>query len=126
MPTILKFAYKNNNNSNTNLTLINNDTQIEVMPTNIDMNMYMVCNTTKGYSLIGWTSDKNLDFKNVSYKLELFGRPYEVLHSCGTHKDYSLQKYSTTVCDHFYTPDFAIKHVKNRFYKPNAEKLLAR
>jgi len=126
VPTILKFTYKNNNNFNTNLTLIDNDTQIEVVPTNIDMNMYMVRNTIKGYSLIGWTSEKNLDLKNVSYKLELFGRPYEVLHSCGTHKDYSLLKYNTTICDHFYTPDFVIKHVKNRFYKPNAENLLAR
>lgn len=126
MPTILKCSYKNNNNSNTNLTLIDNDTQMEVIPANIDMNMYMVRNTTKGYSLIGWTSEKIVDLKNFSYKLELFGRPYEVLHSCGTQKDYSSQKYNTTVCDNIYTPDFVIKHVRNKFYKPNGENLLAR
>ncbi|XP_060881188.1 uncharacterized protein LOC132952776 [Metopolophium dirhodum] len=126
-PTILKFSYKNNNNyCNTNLTLIDNDTQMEVIPANIEMNMYMVRNTTKGYSLTAWTSEKISDLKNFTYKLELFGRPYEILHSCGTQKDYSSQKYNTTVCDNIYTPDFVNKHVKNRFYKPNAENLLAR
>jgi len=126
VPTILKFSCKHNSNCNTNLTLIDNDTQMEVIPANIDMNMYMVRNTTKGYSLIGWTSEKILDLKNLSYKLELFGRPYEILHLCGTQKYYSSQKYNTTVCDNIYTADYGIKHVRNRFYKPNAENLLAR
>ncbi|CAH1731726.1 unnamed protein product [Aphis gossypii] len=126
VPTIIKFSNKNNNNININVTLIDNDTQLEVITMNIDMNMYMVRNTTKGYTLIGWSSEKIVDYKNVSYKLELFGRPYEILHSCGTQKDYSLQKYNTTVCDNIYTPDYVIKHVKNRFYMPNAENLLAR
>lgn len=126
MPTILKFSYKNNNNCNTNLTLIDNDTQMEVIPANIEMNMYMVRNTTKGYSLIAWISEKVPDLKSFTYKLELFGRPYEILHSCGTQRDYSSQKYNPTVCDNIYTPDFVIKQVKNRFYKPNAENLLAR
>ncbi|KAE9543497.1 hypothetical protein AGLY_002297 [Aphis glycines] len=126
VPTIIKFSNKNNNNIDINVTLIDNDTQLEVITMNIDMNMYMVRNTTKGYTLIGWSSEKIVDYKNVSYKLELFGRPYEILHSCGTQKDYSLQKYNTTVCDNIYTPDYVIKHVKNRFYMPNAENLLAR
>jgi len=126
VPTILKFSYKNNNNYNTNLTLIDNDTQMEVIPANIEMNIYMVRNSTKGYSLIAWTSEKVPDLKNFTYKLELFGRPYEILHSCGTQKDYSSQKYNTTVCDNIYTPDFVNKQVRNRFYKPNAENLLAR
>eukprot|EP00102_Acyrthosiphon_pisum_P026578 XP_016663788.1 PREDICTED: uncharacterized protein LOC100569340 isoform X2 [Acyrthosiphon pisum] len=126
VPTILKFSHKNNNNCNTSLTLIDNDTQMEVIPSNIEMNMYMVRNTTKGYSLIAWTSEKIPDLKNFSYKLELFGRPYEILHSCGKLKHYISHKYNTTVCDNIYTPDFVNKHVRNRFYKPNAENLLAR
>jgi len=126
VPTIIQFSNKNNNNIITNLILVNNDTQLEVIPMNIDMNMFMVHNTTNGYTLLGWSSEKNLDYKHSSYKLELFGRPYQILHSCGTHKNYSLKKYNTTVCDNIYTPDFIIKHVKNRFYRPNVEHLLAR
>ncbi|XP_025198171.1 uncharacterized protein LOC112596622 [Melanaphis sacchari] len=126
VPTIIKFSNKNNSNFTTSITLIDNDTQMEVTTMNIDMNMYMVRNTIKGYTLIGWSSEKIVDYKNFNYKLELFGRPYEILHSCGTQKDYSLQKYNTTICDNTYTPEYVIKHVKKRFYMPNAENLLAR
>jgi len=126
MPTIIKFSTKNNNNFTINVMLIDNDTQLEVITMNIDMNMYMVRNTIKGYTLIGWSSEKIVDYKNFSYKIELFGRPYEILHCCGTQKDYNLQKYSTTICDSIYSPDYVIKHVKNKFYMPNAENLLAR
>lgn len=126
MPTIIIFSNKSNNDLIINLTLIDNDTQLEVIPMNIDMNLFMVHNTSKGYTLLGWSSEKILDYKNASYKLELFGRPYQVLHSCGTLKDHNSNKYNTTVCDNFYSPDFNIRHVKNRFYKPNVENLLAR
>lgn len=89
------------------------------------MNLFMVNRTTKGYTLLGWFSNKATDIKHSNYKLVFFGRPYQVLHACGTRKDH-FYKLGTTVCDNLSQYNFVTKHVKNKFCKPNTSHLLAR
>lgn len=89
------------------------------------MNMFMVNRTTKGYTLLGWFSNKKTDNKHSNYKLTFFGRSYQILHACETQKNH-FYKFGTTVCDNLNQSNFTTKHVKNKFYKPNTSHLLAR
>lgn len=123
-PTIIQYSCKSNINYVINLTLFDNDSYQEVRPTNVNMDLYMVKRTDKGYTLIGWFSEKNVDVKYYSYKLSFFGRPYQILHSCGIQD--TFYKYNTTVCNNPVTHEFIAKHERNRFIKRNTTNQLAR
>lgn len=90
------------------------------------MTLFMVNRTTRGYTLLGWFSEKLPDEERCSYKLSFYGRPCQMLHPCGTQKDNYFYKYGTSVCDSMSTPDIVTKRVNTRLCKPNAANLLTR
>lgn len=124
-PTIIELLSENNNLYDTYLKLIDNDSQLEIRPINIDNNMYMVQRTSKGYTLLGFFTDTPHGDEDYSYKLSFFGRSYQILHLCGTQTD-EFYKYDTTVCVKTSMVDFTTKHVKSTFIQPNTANILAR
>lgn len=124
-PTIILLLDKNNGNCAANLTLIDNDTKLEIRPTNVDMNLFMVNRTAKGYTLLAWWPDNRPDNKSYNYKLSFLGRAYQILHPCRTQKD-KFYDYNTTVCENMGTSEFVAKQEKGRFASPDSANLLAR
>jgi len=105
--------------------LVDNDTGLEIIPSNVDTNLYTVNRTVKGYTLLGWTAEKRPDNRPYGYELSFLGRTYQILHPCRMQKD-EFYRYDTTVCENTGASEFVAKHEKSRFFRPNAAHLLAR
>ncbi|VVC45895.1 Peptidase C2, calpain, catalytic domain [Cinara cedri] len=125
VPTVIQCSSKNNDI--VNLMLIDNNSKLEVRPLD-DVNTFLVKRTAKGYTLLGWSLEKKSDDKRNQYRLSFFGRPYQILHSCGIrNSNNNIPKlYNGVVCNTLHAPEFITINVKNRFLMPNNDHLLAR